>query len=160
MVVAVIVIASCAAAPGISTASAATRKPTACEATPVHPVGEAPPAWARARGPAGTRFVVGQGDPIVGFLFVDLAPRPRGSRAHNKILWHVKRSRAGDPLLFRAHRAGSTRVRRWSWPATAQPGKIYPSYLDVRTAGCWTVELEWGDDRAVVTFEIPTLRRT
>ena len=110
----------------------------------------------RARGPAQTPFVIARGDPIVGFLFVDLKPRPRGARAHNKILWHIKRDRSGDPLIVRAHRDGSDHTRTWSWPATASPGKIYPSYLDVRQAGCWHVELRWGDDHGSVVFEIPT----
>jgi hypothetical protein len=70
------------------------------------------------------------------------AGNPTGRR--NKILWIVKQPRNGSPLRIVAHPLGSARpVVRLAFPANSSPGEIYPSYVDVPSAGCWRLTLRW-----------------
>jgi hypothetical protein len=62
----------------------------------------------------------------------------------NKILWIMRLSRNGSPLSIRATPLrGRAPVVTASWPANASPGEIYPSYVNVPTAGCWHLQLRW-----------------
>lgn len=70
------------------------------------------------------------------------AGNPTGRR--NKILWIVKQPRNGSPLRIVARPLNSARpVVRLAFPASSSPGEIYPSYVDVPTAGCWRLTLRW-----------------
>ena len=37
-------------------------------------------------------------------------------------------------------------------PANSGPGEIYPSIVDVPTAGCWVLNLAWGAHRAALAL--------
>ena len=62
----------------------------------------------------------------------------------NKILWIMRLPRNGSPLTIEATplHAAAPRVRL-AWPADSSPGEIYPSYVNVPTAGCWQIALRW-----------------
>ncbi len=56
----------------------------------------------------------------------------------------MRKPRHGSPLLVTARPIGSARpLVRASWPADSGPGEIYPSYLNVPSAGCWRVTVRW-----------------
>ena len=62
----------------------------------------------------------------------------------NKVLWIMRLPRHFSPLRVRATPLhAKAPVVRASWPADSSPGEIYPSYLNVPTAGCWRVNLQW-----------------
>ena len=62
----------------------------------------------------------------------------------NKILWIVRLPRLGLPLRIEATPLHATaQLIRYSWPADSSPGEIYPSYVNVPTAGCWQLTLRW-----------------
>jgi hypothetical protein len=62
----------------------------------------------------------------------------------NKILWIMRLPRHGSPLRITARPVGAKApVIRKAWPADSSPGEIYPSYVNVPTAGCWRLTLRW-----------------
>jgi hypothetical protein len=69
----------------------------------------------------------------------------------NKILWIVREPRDGQPLtltLRRTDGTGEAVIHRE--PADSSPGEIYPSIVDVPSAGCWIVTAEWSGHRATL----------
>jgi hypothetical protein len=72
----------------------------------------------------------------------------------NKILWIVREPRDGQPLKITLRPAdGQGPVVSQEEPADSSPGEIYPSSVDVPTAGCWAITVEWAGHRA--TLELP-----
>jgi hypothetical protein len=66
----------------------------------------------------------------------------------NKILWVMRDSRDGQALKLTLRSSGQTvKVER---AANSGPGEIYPSAVDVPTAGCWTVQADWNGHRATL----------
>lgn len=71
------------------------------------------------------------------------AGRPRANR-QNKVLWIMRLARNGLSLRIEARPLHAARpIVRESYPADASPGEIYPSYVNVPTAGCWRITLRW-----------------
>jgi len=69
----------------------------------------------------------------------------------NKVLWIVRKIRGGFPLQINGHLlSASSRAVQLTVPADSGPGEIYPSVIDVPTAGCWHFELQWGENQASV----------
>ena len=65
---------------------------------------------------------------------------------NNKILWIAREPRNGQPMkltLRRTDGAGEVVTQQ-------EPGEIYPSIVDVPSAGCWTVTAEWSGNRATL----------
>ena len=60
----------------------------------------------------------------------------------------MRSQRDGQPLRVTATLRDST--VRTTVPATSGPGEIYPSIVDVPTAGCWRFALTWNGARASV----------
>jgi hypothetical protein len=108
---------------------------------------EEAPAWAATSGPQGLPFVAGQDDDVIGYVFAD--PLRAGHPTDPaKPLWVVRLPREGQALEMTAHPMGETRpVMRYSEPADSGPGEIYPSIIDVPTAGCWHLALAWAGHR-------------
>lgn len=70
----------------------------------------------------------------------------------NKILWVVREPRNGRPLVVTA-RSSNAQTAPVSFEANSSPGEIYPSSVDVPTAGCWVLTLQWGPHRGTVRLE-------
>jgi hypothetical protein len=69
----------------------------------------------------------------------------------NKILWIVREPRDGQPLALTLRRTdGAGQVVTQEERADSDPGEIYPSIVDVPTAGCWAVTAEWNGHRATL----------
>ena len=116
------------------------------------------PAWVDAAGahanPTGLPFAIDRSQTVAGFLraYPFRAGHP-GSPA-NKVLFVVRLPRGGFDLTITAHPAGAaTPVVKVTQPADSGPGEIYPSIIDVPTAGCWVLDLAWSSHRA--TLELP-----
>jgi hypothetical protein len=62
----------------------------------------------------------------------------------NKILWIMRLPRHGSPLTVEARplHANAPLITH-HWPADSSPGEIYPSYVNVPTAGCWRLTVRW-----------------
>jgi hypothetical protein len=94
-----------------------------------------PPPWPHALSGRGTVVAIVFGYPL-------RAGNP--TEPTNKILWIMRLPRRGSPLTIDArplHANGP--LIRHAWPADSSPGEIYPSYVNVPTAGCWRITLRW-----------------
>lgn len=94
-----------------------------------------PPPWPHALSERGNVVAIVFGNPL-------RAGEPADHT--NKILWIMRLPRLGSPLTIEATpwHAATPLIRR-SWPADSSPGEIYPSYVNVPTAGCWHLTLRW-----------------
>lgn len=135
-------------------AAPATASGTACSARVVEGV---IPSWAQAGfNPPNQRmhYELGSKDQIVALLFAYplLAPPPKSHS--NKILWVSKSWGNGSPLLIKAQRlygpnpVGDVVQRQ----VAGGPG---PSIIDLPTAGCWQLDLEWSGHHD--TVDLPYL---
>ena len=90
-------------------------------------------------------MVSAHGD-AVGYLFGNPLHSGAGHSEHaNKILWYVRQPRDNHPLAIQARpRDAAGPVVDTSIAADSGPGEIYPSTVDVPTAGCWRLHLTWG----------------
>ena len=130
--------ASTTSAPSPATASPADAE--GCGGTPVR--SSAKPTWA-ATAPD-IRWVGDDTGSIAGFLFADPLRAGHPQDPANKVLWVVNGPRDGSSLEVELHPAGGTApVVRASFPADSSPGEIYPSIVEVPTAGCWHATLHW-----------------
>ena len=68
----------------------------------------------------------------------------RPTNPANKVLWIMRLPRNGSPLTIKARplhaNAPSVTIVE---PADSSPGEIYPSYVNVPSAGCWRFSLRW-----------------
>jgi len=120
--------------------------PGGCGRTRIQP--DPPPRWAASANVSG-EFVMSAEGNLIG-MFGPLYAGNRGEYA-NKILWVVREPREGAPLrltLRPVQRAAP--VITIEQPADSSPGEIYPSTVDVPTAGCWHVTAEWNDNQATL----------
>jgi hypothetical protein len=94
-----------------------------------------PPAWPYALSSRGTVVAIVFGYPL-------RAGNPTDRT--NKILWIMRLRRHGSPLAIEARPLhASAPLIKHAWPADSSPGEIYPSYVNVPTAGCWRLTLRW-----------------
>lgn len=95
-------------------------------------------------------YVIAHPQIAAGFIFS--YPLKASQTEHpNKILWVVRSSRNGAPLLIDGHPLGATSPSvHDERPANSGPGEIYPSGTDVPSAGCWQFDLHWGPNHAQV----------
>lgn len=101
------------------------------------------PAWARAGFTPPDQpvpHVLGDAGDMVAILWDTHHPleAPPAADENNKILWVARVGAADGPLEIRAT-LGDRTVRRTVAPA---PG---PSGIDLPAAGCWSLDLRWGD---------------
>lgn len=69
----------------------------------------------------------------------------------NKILWVVRGDRQGRPLQIDGHPLGAASPAvHDSQPANSGPGSIYPSLIDVPSAGCRQFTLHWATGSAEI----------
>jgi hypothetical protein len=83
---------------------------------------------------------------------------PLATGAQNKILWVAREPRNGSDLVLTLRPSGGGGAVTVRQPADSSPGEIYPSIVDVPTAGCWHAVAEWDGHRA--TFELAYQPRT
>ncbi|MFS8477395.1 MAG: hypothetical protein FWJ93_00190 [Micromonosporaceae bacterium] len=123
--------------------------PGGCGQTPLL-VGGAP-RWAEGA-PDDLPYVMSREGNLVGVLFGHPLRASSGTEGRrNKILWRVREPRNGSDLRLTLHpAAGDGPSVTVTEPAGAGPGEIYPSGVDVPTAGCWSVVAEWDGHRATL----------
>jgi hypothetical protein len=122
--------------------------PGGCGTSPLV-LGGLPPWTASAGAPGGVSVASHEGN-LVGVVFgYPLVAPPRKNGPSNKILWISKEPRNGSELVLTLTpaRGSPVTVRQ---PADSSPGEIYPSIVDVPTAGCWNVVAEWAGHRATL----------
>jgi len=127
--------------------------PGGCGATQVYQ--GATPTWLEAaaghNAPHGLPFVVADPPLAAGFLFGAPLRAGHPTNPTNKVLWVVRTPRAGLPLQIEGQPLGATTPTvHLTEPANSGPGEIYPSIVDVPSAGCWQFTLGWGSARATV----------
>jgi hypothetical protein len=124
-----------------------------CGATQVYKGGE--PAWLTRAGdnnnPTFLPYAVTSPPNAAGFLFAYPLRAGTVSDPNNKILWVVGVPRDGSPLRVVGHPLNASAPSvDYSFPDNASPGEIYPSIVDVPTAGCWHFDLSWGPNQTSV----------
>jgi hypothetical protein len=133
--------------------SAAEAVPGGCGTTQVFKGGE--PDWLTTAGdnnnPKGLPYFITSPATAAGFLFAYPLRAGNVSNPNNKILWVVGLPRDGSPLRVQGHPLGAgSPTTDQSFPADSSPGEIYPSIVDVPTAGCWHFDLSWGKNKTSV----------
>jgi hypothetical protein len=113
------------------------------------------PEWLDSAGahnnPLFLRYVVARPALAAGFLFADPLRAGHPVNPANKILWVVRTDRNGTPLVINGHPLNATSPRvHTTQEANSSPGEIYPSVVDVPTAGCWQFDLQWANSQAQV----------
>ncbi len=119
-----------------------------CGATKI--VHGAVPGWtapafsdSKSRTPPWPHAVSERGN-VVAIVFGYPLRADRPTNPANKILWIMRLPRKGSPLRIKATPLHSSApLVKSAWPADSSPGEIYPSYVNVPTAGCWRVSLHW-----------------
>jgi hypothetical protein len=149
-----------AASPTQATASAPTATGTplvgGCGDTPLWT--GAPPDWIASAGGVGPLpyALSHEGNLFAGLFANPLRAGTDVTNPSNKILWIAREPRNGQPMKLTLRRTdGTGQVVTQEEPANSSPGEIYPSIVDVPSAGCWTVTAEWSGNRA--TLELPWL---
>jgi hypothetical protein len=72
----------------------------------------------------------------------------------NKVLWIMRLPRLGSALTIEAEPLhADTPLIRLTFPADSSPGEIYPSYVNVPTAGCWRLTLHWAGHNDSIDLE-------
>ena len=108
------------------------------------------PAWtapafsdSSSRTPAWPHAVSEHGD-VVAVVFGYPLRAGRPTNPTNKVLWIMRLPRNGSPLTIKARplHANAPLVTIVA-PADSSPGEIYPSYVNVPSAGCWQLSLRW-----------------
>jgi len=124
-----------------------------CGSTQVYDGGQ--PEWLTAAGagnnPNGLPYTITYPPTAGGFIFG--YPLKAGARTNgaNKILWVVGIPRDGSDLHVTGHPQNATKPTiDQTFPANSSPGEIYPSIVDVPTAGCWHFDLSWGKNKTSV----------
>jgi hypothetical protein len=104
------------------------------------------PEWtASAKAPGQIPHALSHEDNLVAVLFAgSLRAGANVANPSNKILWIVRDPRDGKELRLKLRRVDGTgepvtQVEQ----ADSGPGEIYPSGVDVPTAGCWHVLASW-----------------
>ncbi len=133
--------------------TAAATVPGGCGGTQVYKGGE--PDWLTTAGennnPKGVPYFITSPATAAGFLFAYPLRAGSVSNPNNKILWVVGLPRDGNPLRVQGHPlAASSPTIDQTFPADSSPGEIYPSIVDVPTAGCWHFDLRWGKNTTSV----------
>ncbi len=120
-------------------------------------LGESPahqrrPAGARDNNnPKGLPYFITSPASAAGFLFAYPLRAGSVSNPNNKILWVVGVPRDGSDLHVTGHpQNATTPTMDQSFPANSSPGEIYPSIVNVPTAGCWHFDLSWGKNKTSV----------
>ena len=136
-----------------SPSSAAVPMAGGCSTTQVYKDGE--PSWLTSAGdnnnPKGLPYFITTPATAAGFLFAYPLRAGSVSNPNNKILWVVGLPRDGNPLRVQGHPlAASSPAIDQTFPADSSPGEIYPSIVDVPTAGCWHFDLNWGKNKTSV----------
>jgi len=113
------------------------------------------PGWLDEAGghnnPTGLRYVIGHPALAAGFLFGDPLRVGHPENPANKILWVVRTPRQGSQLVVDGHPLGATEPQvHLAQPANSSPGEIYPSIVDVPSAGCWQFDLQWAHSHVQV----------
>jgi hypothetical protein len=130
--------------------------PASCTST-VTGKGGTPPVWVESAGghnnPTGLPFIVDNSNTVAGFIFGYPLRAGHPENPANKILWVVRLPRGGSDLRISAHPLGAaTPMVTVVQAADSGPGEIYPSIVDVPTAGCWVLDLAWGPHRAALAL--------
>jgi len=105
------------------------------------------PAWAPTA--PDIPWVADRTGMIAGFLFADPLRHGQPQNPANKVLWVVNGPREGSPLRVELQPLGQRApVVTDSFPADSLPGEIYPSIVEVPSAGCWHATFHWAGHRA------------
>jgi hypothetical protein len=157
-----VVIAGCSSSaasitPSPSPGRSGTRVPVTlaggCGTTRVYRGGE--PDWLTRAGdnnnPNGVPYLITSPPIAAGFIFGYPLRSGAPSNPDNKILWVVGVPRNRNDLHVSGHPMdAATPAIDLQFPADSGPGEIYPTAVDVPSAGCWHFDLAWGPNRASV----------
>ena len=112
------------------------------------------PAWLiQAAGgssaPSGVPYVVATPAIAGGFIFGYPLRAGHPDNPTNKILWVVRNPREGSQLELDGRPLGAELPTvHFAEPANSSPGEVYPTIVDVPTAGCWQFSLHWAQNQA------------
>jgi hypothetical protein len=105
--------------------------------------------------PSPTPYALGSGEPVAAFFFAYPLRAGHPTAPTNKILWVVGAPRNGQPLVITARPMGAPgQAVVFHREADSGPGEIYPSVIDLPTAGCWRLALRWGSHQATIDVQV------
>lgn len=113
--------------------------PSACRPLETGPL----PEFARAgfSSPEGNPFALSAGGTMVAVVFANPLVSPAAPDRGNKILWVPREIPAATDILVISGRLEGGQLTNTVNIGTA-PG---PSYVDMPAAGCWQLDLKWGN---------------
>ena len=102
--------------------------------------------------PHGLPVAIAQPANLAGFIFGYPLTAGRTEPA-NKILWVVATPRTGDLIVDGHPSSAATPAIHYTLTPNSFPGDIYPSIIDVPTAGCWHFTFGWNGRVAAIDLE-------
>jgi hypothetical protein len=112
------------------------------------------PSWLDDAGahnnPIGVPYVVANPPLAAGFLFGSPLRTGHPDNPSNKILWVVRTPRNGSLTIDGHPLNAAVPAIHVIQPDDSSPGNIYPSIVDVPTAGCWQFDLRWASSHTQV----------
>ena len=110
------------------------------------------PDWTATASPGPVPYALShEANLFAGLFGYPLAVGRDASEGTNKILWIAREPREGQPLRLTLRRTdGMGPTVTTVEPPNSGPGEIYPSIVDVPTAGCWRISAEWAGHTATL----------
>ena len=112
------------------------------------------PAWLDDAGahnnPRDVPYVIAHPPLAAGFLFANPLRAGHPENPANKVLWVVRTRRTGSLTIDGHPLAAAIPAVHETLSPNASPGEIYPSFVEVPSAGCWQFDLRWAGSHAQV----------
>jgi hypothetical protein len=147
----------CAASAGRDTSLGASqetamRVATTCAAAPLRKAKA--PSWAEGV-PPGLPYAVAKGAKIAGFFFTHPLRAGHPTNPENKVLWVAAAGPVARTLKITARLAGAARPAvHFTFPAASGGGIAFPSLIDLPSAGCWHLVLNWHARAADINIQV------
>jgi hypothetical protein len=116
---------------------------------------ERAPAWAQFAAPrSATPYIVGRGGRIIAFLFTQPVRAGNQTRPHNKILWVIAGANRNRTLRLQAQLVNSRTIEHRRYRSVDPSGRIFPTYLNLPAAGCWSLAATWDGQAAHAVIRV------
>jgi hypothetical protein len=112
------------------------------------------PSWAEGV-PPGLPYAVAKGAKIAGFFFTHPLRAGHPTNPENKVLWVAAAGPVARTLKITARLAGTERPAvHFTFPAASGGGIAFPSLIDLPSAGCWHLVLNWHARAADINIQV------
>jgi hypothetical protein len=112
------------------------------------------PSWAEGV-PPGLPYAVAKGAKIAGFFFTHPLRVGHPTNPENKVLWVAAAGPVARTLKITARLVGTARPAvHFAFPAASGGGIAFPSLIDLPSAGCWHLVLNWQARAADINVQV------